>query len=174
MPSKPTLIQRLKNGFASLSFYEWLTLAISVISTTSLAFIWYQVKQTSASLQASAYATIGNYTMDLDKIFLEHPELRPYFYEGQPITKDDKNYHTVMAIAEFQLDFFDATMTQLEIRPRESGVEMAEEKKTWDNYFADSFKNSPALCQRFRELSLKGWYRQNLEDIGQRQCGERK
>ena len=165
--SKPT-----KNRLASLTFYEQLSIVLSLISTLSLGFIWYQIKQTSASLQASAYATIGNYTMDLDKIFISEPTLRKYFYDKAPIAKGDTDYDKVMAIAEFQLDFFDATMTQLEIRPRENGVEMSEEKKTWDSYFADSFKNSPALCQRFRELSVKGWYRQNLEDIGTKQCGQ--
>ena len=170
--SEESTAQAIKNKKPSLSTYEKVSLAISLVSMVSLGLIWYQIKQTSMSLQASALATIGNYTMDLDKIFIADPKLRKYFYNREPITKESEDYDKVMAIAEFQLDFFDATMTQLDIRPSEGFTENNTEKETWNRYFSDSFANSPALCQRFRELSVKGWYRQNLEDIGNRQCGE--
>ena|SRR5215813_6524374 len=160
----------LKNKVASLSFFEKLSLAVSFISSLSLIFIWYQVSQTSSSLQASAYATIGNYTMELDKIFVSNPELRPYFYDGETITEeqDKKKYHQVMAIAELQLDFFDATLTQLDIRPRESKEEMEKEKQAWNAYFASSFAKSPLLCKRFNEN--RDWYRDNLQEIADGPC----
>jgi hypothetical protein len=62
-------------------------------------------------------------------------------------------------------------MTQLEIRPRESGVEMEEEKKkTWDTYFADSFARSPGPVSALPRP--EGLYRENLKRIREEKCGK--
>lgn len=175
----PQSVKNLLNWFkaklALLSLYEKLSLVTSLIGSLSLVFIYYQILQTSTSLEASAkanigdaYANIGAFTLDLDKIFIENPELRPYFYHGWEITETDTKYHAVMAVAEMQLDFFDATLTQLQIRPEEDAAEMEAEKALWDKYFVKSFSSSRALCKRYADD--EDWYRENLKQYASAPC----
>ncbi|HEY0727315.1 MAG TPA: hypothetical protein VGD38_04540 [Pyrinomonadaceae bacterium] len=169
------LLNWITTKLAKLSVYETLSLLISLLGSLSLVFIYYQVVQTSTSLEASskaaigdAYANIGTFTLDLDKVFIEKPKLRPYFYQGWDISEDHEDYHAVMGIAEMQLDFFDATLTQLEIRPRENDLEMAAEEKLWEKYFSKSFAKSRVLCKRYADD--EDWYRENLKKYASEPC----
>jgi hypothetical protein len=153
-----------------LSLFEKLSLTLSIVGTISLIFVVVQIRQTSQSLRASAFATVANYTMELDKVFIDDPDLRPYFYNGRDTNELDDKYNQVMATAEFELDFFDATLTQLELRPGESKSEMRAEEMVWRKYIQDSFAKSPALCERIK--SNPDWYRENLNDLARQSCGQ--
>ena len=160
---------------AKLTVYETLSLLISLLGSVSLLFIYYQVTQTSASLEASAkadikdaYANIGTFTLEVDKIFIEYPKLRPYFYDGKDITDNDTNYHAVMGMAEMQLDFFDATLTQLLMKPEEDAAEMEAEERLWAKYFSKSFATSRVLCKRYADD--EDWYRENLKKYASAPC----
>ena len=163
----------LKNKMDSLTLYEKLSLVISFFGALSLIFIYSQTRliyvqtgQATVNMQASIYATIANQTLELDKIFIEKPELRPFFYDGVDIKENEKNYNQVMAIAEYHLDFFDSTMTQLGYIPEEQ--DSKENKETWNHYFADGFAKSPALCKRIRSNS--NWYMRPLVQIACENC----
>jgi hypothetical protein len=154
----------LKNIGGSLKPYERLSLIISLLGLASLALIMFQINQASASLQAASYQSIANNTLELDKIFIDKPELRPYFYYGRDINQNEKDYDLVMAVAEFLIDFFDSTLTQLEIMPKDKQLDMP----AWKKYFSDSFANSPALCKRLQRNP--NWYRPNLIEIASEPC----
>jgi hypothetical protein len=169
-----------KNKTASLTVYETLSLAISFISALSLIFIYLQTRlmytqntqtnlsmqQTTVSMQASMYATIATQTLEMDKMFIEKPELRPYFYDGVDIKEDDKNYNLVMSIAEYQLDYFDSTRTELGYIPKDQDTQ--EDRETWRHYLGDSFANSPILCKRIKANS--DWYMEDLVKIARENC----
>ena len=160
---------------AKLNVYETLSLLISLLGLISLILIFYQITQTSASLKASAnadikdaYASIGAFTLEVDKVFIEKPELRPYFYLGWDITEKDQHYHAVLATAEMQLDVFDAALTQLEMKPEENAAEMEAEAMLWAKYFGKSFATSRVLCKRLADD--KDWYRENLRKHASEPC----
>lgn len=104
----------------------------------------------------------------MDKIFLEHPELRPYFYENIDISQitDDDTRRRVMIVAEYQLDYFDLVMTQLDYIPTDGDSQ--EDKENWNKYFADSFAKSPALCKRIGDNP--DWYMTRLVKISKENC----
>lgn len=52
------------------------------------------------------YGVIGMFR-ELDKTFVEYPDIRPYFYEGKPADADDPNLQRVRAVAELVLDAFE-------------------------------------------------------------------
>ena len=158
----------LKKKVNSLTFYEKLSLIISFLSALSIGSIFVQFWQTKTNLQASMYATITTETLEMDKIFLAHPNLRPYFYEDKDISEitDDETRHKVMIIAEYQLDYFDLVMTQLDYIPTDK--DSKEDKDNWDKYFADSFAHSPALCRR---IGLNpDWYMTRLVNLSEENC----
>lgn len=102
---------------------------------------------------------------DLDKLFIKHPELRPYFYNGQEMSKaaSDDERQRILAIAEFQLDFFDSFLTQ-----REYLTLKPEELKNWRTYIEDSFSHSPAMCYRLKGVEDR--YNSELEEIAKSKC----
>jgi len=155
-----------KSKMDSLTLYEKLSLTLSFISLLSLIFVVVQVRQTTVSMQASMYATIATQTLEMDKMFIEKPELRPYFYDGQDIKKGDLNYDRVLSIAEYQLDYFDSTRTELGYIPRDQDTQ--EDRATWNNYLGDSFANSPILCERIK--ANPEWYMRDLVRIAEKNC----
>ena len=164
---------RLKNKMALLTLYEKLSLMISFVSALSLIFIFLQTRflytqnaKTTVNMQASMYSTIATQTLEMDRIFIERPDLRPYFYGGVDIKEDDKNYNLVLSIAEYQLDYFDSTRTELGYIPPDHDTQ--EDRETWHHYLADSFAKSPILCERIKSNS--NWYMEDLVKIAQSNC----
>jgi len=121
------------------------------------------------NMRASMYSTILVQTLEMDKVFLANPELRPYFYEGQNVSdvkKDTKAYQKIMTIAEYQLDYFELVGAQLDYIPEDKDTK--EEQEVWGQYFADSFAKSPVLCKRLK--ADPGWYMDRLVKIAEDNC----
>src|SRR5688572_43181 len=114
----------------TLSLYELISLVFSFLTFVALVVglfslvvinrqtreIATQTKYSAASLQSSAYKAITDQVLEADKLFIEKPKLRPYFYSGAEIDKDNPDYAAVEAIAEYQLDYFDSVQHQLKVR----------------------------------------------------------
>jgi hypothetical protein len=160
-----------------LTTYEVVTLLLSVVGLFSLFLIAKQVKAANeqaqsaneqaqlAKIQTKALTTqhVMTELYELDKVFIDYPHLRPYFYDGKEMSDSDADYGRVRAIAEFQLDFFDSFLTQSEyltLKP--------DELENWRTYIKDSFRNSPAMCRRLK--GVEGWYNSELEDIAKSNC----
>jgi hypothetical protein len=148
-----------------LTPYEVVTLLLSISGLVSLFFIAQQVRTASeqartAKIQTQALTTqsVMNQLLQLDNLFINNPELRPYFYYGKEISEGDKNYDKALAVAEFQLDFFDSYLTQSEYLTLR-----AEERQNWEKYIVDSFSNSPIMCMRLKDAP--GWYSAKLEGL---------
>lgn len=181
----------------SLTLYEKLSLLISFVGALSLVFIFFfqtmqatasmefskrnmnsssetaesskkTVELSTANMKASMYATMNIQTLEMDKIFLERPYLRPYFYENQDLSKirDEKTRNEVMIVAEYQLDYFDLVMTQLDYIPTDK--DSAGDQASWIKYFIDSFAKSPALCKRVGDHP--DWYMTRLVDLSKKPC----
>lgn len=177
-----------KTRTASISFLDKLKLMISFLGALSLVLIFQQTRTMNEqshlmneqsrlmneqsrlgtkNMQASMYGTIATQTLEMDRIFIESPTLRPYFYDKRDIKKDHKRtYDLAMAVAEHYLDAFDAIQTQLGYIPEDPDT--PEDRDTWNNFFADSFANSPALCRRINKN--RPWYMKQLKDIADCNC----
>jgi hypothetical protein len=148
-----------------LTPYEVLTLLLSISSLISLGLIAQQVRTASEQVgatktqtQALTTQSVLGQLFQLDDLFIKNSELRPYFYDGKEMAKEDKNYSKTLAIAEFQLDFFDSFLTQSQYLTLDD-----EERKNWDKYIEDSFSTSPIMCERLK--NAPGWYGAKLEAL---------
>jgi len=163
----------------TLSLYElislvfsFLTLVFLVVGLFSLVVInrqtreiATQTKYSAASLKSTAYKAITDQVLEADRLFIEHPKLRSYFYSRKEIGKDNPDYDTVEALAEFQLDYFDSVQHQLNVRKEVFGdINL----KPWQRYFDDSFTNSPILCKRLNETAT--WYEEGAVAHEQAVC----
>src|SRR5579872_5053349 len=95
--------------------YEVLSLILSIISSVavvvSLILVYRQTsifaKQTeyvARSLTESQSENMNSQSHEISQIFVSYPELRPYFYNAQPIDETHPDYHRAEAIAEVILD----------------------------------------------------------------------
>lgn len=133
-----------------MSRFERWTLAISAFSTlvtiAGFGFVWMQLRSANDSLRTGVYANMSNWTFELDKAFIEHPELRPYFYDKKDIREDDPLFAKAAAMAEFELDNFDSIMEQERYFPAGSLHE------GWRRWIFNGFDKSPVLVRTIEQL----------------------
>ncbi len=103
----------------------------------SLVFIAYQTRQTAQLARRQAYEGGSGQMSAIDNIFVEHPELYPYFYEGKVIAQNDPEYVKVLTVAMAVTNFLEATL------PREGASPMP----WWEKYMSDQFASSPIMCE---------------------------
>jgi hypothetical protein len=151
----------------TFTLFELASLALSFLGLVSLLlglgslFIIYrqtkeitrQSENSPASFQNAVYQTITTQEMEVDKLFVENPQLRPYFFSAHEINEGSSDYAKAEAIADYELDFFDSAKGRLRLL-QEVGYDVS--MNAWNKYFDDSFTNSPILCKRLRELTP--WY----------------
>jgi hypothetical protein len=134
----------------SLVWWTRGTVIVGIIGIVGLAVslivVAYQLRQNS-------YITASEWTFDIDKVFIEHPDLRPYFYEGKNIEQKepDAKRYMVTSTAELILDSMDSMLdTHNDSWPDEG----------WRTRAEDVFRQSPVLRSRLEER--RTWYCRRL------------
>ncbi|MES2905741.1 MAG: hypothetical protein V4691_01720 [Pseudomonadota bacterium] len=151
-----------KNPDARLSYYEKCTLVLHlagiVVTVIGLIAIYatlsvsnkqmeQSIKQTKLTLHDK---TLG-YALELDRIFIENPDLRPYFYENRDITEKDPKFRRVLSIAEMHLDTFTFALKARSDYPIDHPFPA--ETEAWIH---DVVKSSPIMQRYLQER--KDWY----------------
>src|SRR5262245_24345793 len=101
----------------SMSSYELLSLIVWTISSLAVIVSLYwvnrqtgifarQTEYVARSLMESLAESMNNQSHEISRIFVEYPELRPYFYDSQPIEENNPDFHRAEAVAELLLDIF--------------------------------------------------------------------
>jgi len=66
----------------------------------SLFFLWRQSRDQTLATRATIYQNITATMLDIDRYFIEHPELKKYFFDGASISKKHREYERVKSIVE--------------------------------------------------------------------------
>lgn len=125
-----------------------------------------QTRYSWQSVESNVFGIVTNQTLAEDQMFLNAPELRPYFYHGKLITETDPLAEKVKAAAEYLLDYFDSQATQLKKYPNL----WRSEKDAWEANIIDQFAWSPVLCWYLD--TNKSWWSDELYALKAR--GEQK
>ncbi len=160
--------------FRRLSPYEVLNVIFSVLGLLSLYFLLEQTRGTfvqaqymARSVESSAYQSITTELLELHKLHLEHPELHPYFREGRDMGRDNPNYPQALALAEYQLDFFDSVWMQSLQMPHMLD-RRGDAWRSWVAYMNDSFALSPIMCRHLNKV--KTWYTAEFVAFAKASC----
>ncbi len=141
--------------------YEIMSLVFSTAGfITVIVTIRQLIDQTShlrRTVLTNATEIISSFTLEVNKVFVDHPELRPYFHSGQDISDDHPEHNRALAVAELLLDYCD---TIIEQKGRLPEIWPTEEATYAHRYTVDMFKQSPILC-RFVETH-SSWYSDTL------------
>jgi len=122
---------------------EEFSIVAVLISLCALSVTLYESIQTRKSLREQTYQGFIGTWFDLGRIFIEYPELRPYFYDNLALTENDENYQRVMAIAVFYDDCFAYTESQATYIPKDL-------KESYNKY-----KDRIESMNAFREFKKK-------------------
>ena len=130
-----------------LSLYEIITLIISAIGLTSLIFLVIQTRQLSDTLESAALSNISSRQFEMDSVFVEHPEMQPYFFSGVDITEKDEAYARVTAVARARLNyvstFYEQSAYVQDLQNVNSPFWQA-----WARYVERIFSASPIMCKQ--------------------------
>lgn len=95
---------------------------------------------------AAIYQRLFDLQLGFDRIFIERPELRPYFYDNRPLPRRRKLRNTVLSVAELMLDVADVVGNQ-----RKHGQLLEADYEWWAFAFRAYFASSPAIRVLWRE-----------------------
>jgi hypothetical protein len=121
-----------------------------------------EAKKDQNQKQLSLYVHLTQRVFEIDRIFIEHSEFRPYFYDCKILGKNDcvlkgDGFLKISALAEYILDFF-SNLQELEPKLNAGSPSW----KEWNDFIESGFATSPFLCAYF-ERNAK-WYEQGLRD----------
>ena len=141
-----------------MTAYEVISLLISIASSIGVIYsLWLLNQQTgifNRQLMEGITQTMTSYSMEISRIFLEHPDLRPYFFSGQAIDTNHPDYLQAEAIAEVILDIFWTMSSQA--KRVQGEFANPEARELWQNYIRDCFAQSPILAGFL--TMRKDWY----------------
>jgi hypothetical protein len=148
-----------------MTLYELLSLVVStagfVTVIITLALLMRQTREMAAqskyvaeSLKDSVHESATDRGFAVGEIFINHPEMRPYFYSSKEISEDDPAYNKVIAVADVILDHFDSILIRSQDFPQ------ASLRQSWEGYMVDAFAISPVLCKHL--TAIKDWHSDDL------------
>lgn len=152
----------------SLTLYEFMALVVSALGFVAVAAsLIFVMKQTAAaaqqsklvadSLTSSNYASLASFMFEVERAFVDYPELWPYFYEGEPADEQNADYARILAVAANKLGFFSYLLILSERFPQ------LWQPNWWVKFAEAGFLMSPVMRQLVRKN--KGLYDPGLYDL---------
>jgi hypothetical protein len=138
-----------------------ITLAGDVILAVTLLVFITQARSMTRSTRASVYQTVAQQMMSIDQLFVERPELRPYFYGNKPPPTEEIERERVAAFAELFVDFMDNLVGQTPHIPEHLG-------ESWRAYFRAVASTSPAIREFWR--AHRDWYEEHMWQVLDSAC----
>jgi hypothetical protein len=121
-------------------------ISVLIATTAAVATAWQarlirkQMQHEQNVAVATLYHTITHQFVELDRFFVDRPELRPFFYEGAGIPSDDPVLRSrVEAVAEMLFDLAESCHANNRVLEKIA--------TDWDKYFSFIYACSPALRQ---------------------------
>ena len=145
-------------------FKRWMDSATLVIIAGGLGIAIYQsyeirksIDAANASTNFSTWNSTAQQWLDMDGMFVEHPETRKYIFEGATAPTEQKELEQSMAVANKVIDFIDNAITieaYTKDEKQSTGFRNILNQDGWDNYFGEIFSKSPMICDRIRNHEL--------------------
>ncbi len=116
----------------------------AAISLGGLVAVVVSLQQVNRSLKANAIARIYEEIHKVHHVFIDHPDLRPYFFHNEPLVPDNPEYLRCRGIAEMFLDIFEH-IYQLR------GQAFRRKDENWVRYIKHMCDSSAFLCAYLQE-----------------------
>jgi hypothetical protein len=134
------------------SVIEVVTLLVSAISLVSLVFLVIQTRQMTDTLESTVLTGISARESEMDSVFVEYPELQPYFFSGVEIDESNSDFARVAAIARTRVAFIGHFFEQ-STYVTELNNETSPTWQAWKRYIRRVFASSPIMCRMLSETA---------------------
>jgi hypothetical protein len=141
---------------ASPVFASAVGVAAIVVSLITVATLERQNLLISSQRELGTHTMLIDHNADLLRLLVQHPELRPYFYENVPLPTSGDDRARALTMAEMWTDLFEQVVIQSEHLPPEMAP-------TWRQYAKDMYGSSSAIHAYFAES--RDWYVTELQDL---------
>ena len=167
--SGPPASPRSDTAREPLSRFQRLSLALSAVGlvVSALGFTAVIISIRTAQEQMSYMAaqtrvqirdrSLSN-VLTLHRIFLDHPELRPYFFEGKDLAESDPLYPKVEAVADMHLDVFAYNLDYRLVFPDDY-----RRPEDYRRYIRSRLALSPAMRRRLEKRAE--WFSPYLQEV---------
>lgn len=116
------------------------TVAGALISLVGFVFLSLQLRHNRQAIEAQTEAHIYSMGLEAYKVMIEHPEIGPYIYEGQPLPAHGPQRYQAFSAFELFCDYFEFIILQ------EDSVS-PDVRDSWIRYMTKLFQSSVALQQ---------------------------
>ena len=138
----------------------------AIVAVVTIAFVYHQLKNLSKNILSQTIQNIYERMIEIDRFFIDNPDLRKYFYSNESIQKIDLKLKAQLhSIAEMMVDYFDSVYDQRECM----------RKKTFEAkafYFWYVYNNSPILREYLKQPGLEMWYAKDFLEFLDRKSNE--
>ena len=116
----------------------------ALASGIGLLIVAYSAIQVSRAFRASVISQVYGELHHVHHTFIEHPQLRPYFFHRAHIEEDDEAYMKARSVAEMYLDIFEQILIMRPYAPRKL-------RPFFDGYIREMLSGSPFLLKYLTE-----------------------
>jgi hypothetical protein len=122
----------------------------ALVTLVGFAFVLVQLRRETKEIQNQTKWQVYSNGLTTLNVFVDHPELRPYFYDDNiPVPEDDKEKSRIFATAEMLADHWESTILSEEsLDPNVHGL--------WLIYMMGIYCKSPSL-REFLENENEGY-----------------
>lgn len=139
---------------------KWTDVAQLGVAIVGFVLIWLQLAKLKKALAGDAYTSLYEQYVDVCKLFLQKPHLRPYFYEQRTVDSrepgSEKTLAEIEIVAELMVGLLEHAALQQDSIPKEIYTQC------WLEYTKDRFK-SPSLVAYWHENQR--WYAKEFQIV---------
>ena len=138
-----------------MSTADTIQTVILVANFFTLFVLWLSVRGARNASFATVYQGLASQMHDIDKFFVQNPELRGHFYSNAQLPAAEPELGRVLAIAEMIVDFADNFAAQ--------SRSLEGYQQGWAEYFQFVYTQSPALRVYWKDNAA--WYHDDLKKM---------
>lgn len=133
-----------------MKLVNWIAVIAAAISAISATSAWVSSKR---ARKVTASGQIGAVLIELNQVFVNQPELRPYFIEGAKLPKGQEQ--KAKALASMYLNILETVWSM-------EGSMNSKEQVSWTKYIRHQIRTVPIVDDLYERQ--KEWY-PNLNNI---------
>lgn len=84
----------------------WVRITGVGVSIVGIWLVLRQLGQVRETILGNAFSNSFAELREIHKIFVDHPGLRPYFFDNESLSRDSEDYQQAKSVAEMYLDAF--------------------------------------------------------------------
>ena len=136
---------------------NWGQVVQIAISFIGFIAVIYQLWSASRSIKGATHDRVYGHYHNICKIFIDRPDIRPYFYNNAPMQGVDPQLRAeIEAVSEAMLGLVEHAVVQKENMPRKSW------ENCWRPYAMERIQKSEMIKEFFEKN--RGWYTEAMRN----------